>query len=307
MQKTFLLGLGAQKTGTTWLYSYLNAHPECATGDIKELAVLDTYFEVSDTPRRQILKINALEDLLKQAKQQIKSGKNVPDAGHKMLTLLDHFASNYDLQYYPSYFTRLLRDAPDAKLVADISPSYSLLKEAHLAETKALLEDAGYKVKALFLMRDPVERCYSAVRMKFSHATGAGRKNTPAPHKNFAESAVQEGQQSRTRYETIVPAIENVFAPEDRIIDYYESFMTDDNIRSLCAFLGISFVSPNLKERINSEPRHDEPSAKQIARVRAFYDQTYQFCAQRTGEEKLAELWPHFRQADPGRRKPFWS
>ena len=41
--KTFLLGVGAQKAGTTWVYRYLRSHPACAMGPIKEYAVFDTH------------------------------------------------------------------------------------------------------------------------------------------------------------------------------------------------------------------------------------------------------------------------
>ncbi len=43
-EKIFLLGLGAQKSGTTWLFDYLNGNSHAKFGIFKEYHVLDTNF-----------------------------------------------------------------------------------------------------------------------------------------------------------------------------------------------------------------------------------------------------------------------
>lgn len=49
--KTFLLGVGAQKAGTTWLYDYLNDHPQTDMGLYKEYHLFDNLHVPSPTPR----------------------------------------------------------------------------------------------------------------------------------------------------------------------------------------------------------------------------------------------------------------
>lgn len=40
-KKLFFLGIGAAKSGTSWLYDYLTSHPDVAPGPIKEMHVLN--------------------------------------------------------------------------------------------------------------------------------------------------------------------------------------------------------------------------------------------------------------------------
>ena len=39
--ETFLICLGAQKSGTTWLWRYVRAHPQCEATPLKELHFFD--------------------------------------------------------------------------------------------------------------------------------------------------------------------------------------------------------------------------------------------------------------------------
>lgn len=41
MKKTFLLGVGAQKSGTTWLYKYLSDNSNVSFGPLKEYHIWD--------------------------------------------------------------------------------------------------------------------------------------------------------------------------------------------------------------------------------------------------------------------------
>ena len=42
--KTLVIGIGAQKAGTTWLYRYLRTHPQVGMSPIKELHYWDERF-----------------------------------------------------------------------------------------------------------------------------------------------------------------------------------------------------------------------------------------------------------------------
>jgi hypothetical protein len=42
--RKFMVGVGAQKAGTTWLFDYLGRHPDVAMSPIKELHYFDQIF-----------------------------------------------------------------------------------------------------------------------------------------------------------------------------------------------------------------------------------------------------------------------
>lgn len=294
MKKTFLLGLGAQKAGTTWLYKYLKEHPECEMGEIKEKAVFSAYFKNHDTSPRTLKKIEKLQEELGKYAWRVKQRKDVSEKNQHLLNLVDNLSAEIDLRYYLTYFDRLCAANPDVKLVGEITPVYSSLTAENLSTIKKLLETAGYDVKVVFLMRDPLERCYSAMRMNTRRETKAGVEKAEGPHKNFAKSAVMDWCQIRTCYERIVPEIEKVFAPEDTVIDVYETFFTTEKIEGLCEFLGISYVDADVSNKANTSPREEEPSEEQLATVRRFYDATYEFVADRVGKDQLSGIWPNY-------------
>lgn len=298
MRKTFLIGIGAQKAGTTWAHTYLKSHPECATGVVKELSVLTNYFaNRQGVTARATQKIRALEEELKRYENRLASGKPFPGADKKLLYAIDCLAADHDLKYYTSYFKRLVDDNPQAKVVSDITPAYSTLSAENLGQAKELLEAAGYQPKALFLMRDPVERCYSAIRMDARNKAKAGETNIGDPTENFAAAATAEWCQTRTRYEDIVPRIENTFGAENCLFGFYETFISEQGVHSLCDFLDISYVNPNLEHKANASPRTVEPDPAEWDKVRQAYSATYQFCADKFGADVVSQTWPAFQPA----------
>lgn len=292
MQKTFLLGLGAQKAGTTWLYTYLQNHPQCAPGKIKELAALGMYFGGEPFNMRWQKRVAAVTEALQNAPKQIGEDFAENKRIKELLESFDYLASCAELGAYVRYYERQLAAAPGAHVVADITPEYCMLSEDNLRETKATLEAAGFAVKAVFLMRDPVERCYSAMRMAFRRDRKAGVEEPRLPNVDFVNRAARPGCQKRTRYEKIVPRIEAVFAPEERFIGFHEEFFSAGSLGQVCDLLQIDQVPARLNKRINTSPREVEPSAEEWAQVRELYSETYTFCEKRFGAEKIAGLWP---------------
>ncbi|MEP4249935.1 sulfotransferase family protein [Tateyamaria sp.] len=296
MKKTFLIGIGAQKAGTTWAHNYLKSHPECAAGIVKELSVLTSYFSGRQGVDVRILhKIKKLEEELERYALRIKSGKPMPRADKKLMYAIDYLAADHDLKYYLSYFKRLLEDNPDAKIVSDITPAYSTLSTENLKETRDILEAEGYQPKAFFLMRDPVERCYSAVRMDARNKAKAGQSDSQGPNERFLEIALANWSQVRTRYEDIVPKIENAFGAENCLFGFYETFISEQGVRSLCDFLDISFADPRLDFKSNVSPRSVEPDPADWEKVRQAYSATYAFCADKFGADVVSQAWPGFK------------
>lgn len=292
MQKTFVLGLGAQKAGTTWLYQYLNDHPQCAPGKVKELAALRMLFGYKFSNVRWRKRIDAVSEALQNAPKRLQINPAENAQVQELLESFDYLASCTDLDAYVRYYERQLAASPGAHVVADITPEYCMLTKKELLETRTRLEDAGFAVRAVFLMREPVERCYSALRMEFRRERKAGVEDIRLPTDSFVRRSTVSGCQKRTRYEKILPQITSVFSPEERYIGFYEEFFSDDSLGKLCNVLGIDHVDGKFGKRINTSPRESEPSAEEWTQVRDFYSDTYDFCANRFGAVKIAKLWP---------------
>src|SRR5277367_6357383 len=236
--KIFLLCLGAQKCGTSWLHEYLNDHPCADMGFAKEYHVFDALY-VDECRRFLTDKINEGIELL-----QMGSFPSNEKTG--VFKTLDFFQ---DTDNYFAYFWSLVNNRKEIRLTGDITPSYSALPNSALQLMKDKLSDRGFRVKAVFLMRDPVERCISAMRMNLRNS------NTPVTER-VEEEKLRTDYRSpqfelRARYDLTIANIESVFAAGDIHYQFYETLFTLPAIESLCDFLTIPAVAPNFDRRTN--------------------------------------------------------
>lgn len=138
--KTFILGLGAQKAGTSWLYNYIQSDSNFVQGRIKEkeLHIWDRKnIALFNNQKRNFLKIRNFQDLL--------------------LWRMEN-SSNFYFDYFDSLLSK-------NKITADIIPPYSSLSSIHLNQIKHEFLKRNIKIKCIFLLRDPVQRCVSAFGM----------------------------------------------------------------------------------------------------------------------------------------------
>lgn len=294
--KTFILGVGAQKAGTSWMFRYLKRHPDCAMGLIKEHMVFNAIPGQPDWAgfsRPKLLKLRDELDRQIAALDTPEADAAPPDSA-QLLALLDEVAIERAAEArYVQHFDRLLAARPKAWLTGDISPAYGMLDAAAFARIRDLLHAGGYRLRVVFLMRDPVERCYSMVRMADRNAQLQGRTLARPAHLRFADEAVAPWCEARTRYDQTIAALESVFAPHELFVRFYESFITEQGVADLTRFLGIRPVPPLLAHRENVSPRQDEPPPEAIARVRAHYAPVYDFCIERFGLDAVRANWPH--------------
>ena len=289
----FLLGVGAQKAGTTWVNQYLRRHPQTACGRIKELHVFSNALRPDRFADGRAKKIQRVRNYLDDQMQALGADGGVENPEH-LLAELDHLAMELDLARYWEYFRRLTADRPDAVLTGEITPAYSGLAAEQFEVIADGMRAHGFRPRVVFLMRDPVDRCYSMLKM--GERNRAKEKGVAAPqtaHENFAQAAVQPWNAIRTRYDETIRGLEEVFSADDIFYGFYETFFSESEVARLCEFLGIDFVKPNLHKKANASPASAYPSPDDIAAVREFYDATYRFCMDRFGETFIRSVWKH--------------
>lgn len=293
MTKTFLLGVGAQKAGTTWLYQYLRSHPECAMGLIKEHAVLQAALSDTRPSGRFDQKVDTLVSALTQARETTRTDPLDTAAQTHLVQAMTNIAAEFDPSYYTHGFDRLLAAHDGARLTGDITPEYCMLSADQLRQARAMIEGAGYDLKVVFLMRDPLDRVYSALRMADRNRKAAGRKVALPAAERFDSQGIAEWVEHRTRYEVILNALDAAFDPDQVYLGFYETFFTEDSLRALLGFLGLSYHPADFGHLANASPQGGQIAPDKLARVRAFYDATYQECAARFGAGFIKSIWRH--------------
>lgn len=283
-EPTVLFGVGATKAGTSWLHDYLRTHPDCAFSTIKELHYFDiTQQRQVDRHRRLALaEVARLEAL--QATDPARSkgyAKRAADL-RRWLYVLAQDPLGGDVTAYRDY---LLGPAVGHRLVGDVTPSYALVPVERLRTMANLAHD----VRFVYLMRDPVSRLWSHVRMA-AVRSGAGRKASASEVADEAfalfdqvlndpDNAQAQSILSRGEYDAAVGRLRAAVAPEKLFIGLMEDVMTKPGISALCRFLGIVERPAELDRHVH-EGVPLKLDARRRARARAALRAQYDFANQ---------------------------
>ncbi|WP_370288116.1 hypothetical protein [Nocardioides sp.] len=272
---TLLLGVGAQKAGTTWLYRQLSRSPAFAAPFRKELHVLDVASLPSHGWMRRRIEAEAAGD----------PGTGVGSPAHR-LRLAD------DLDAYADYLAGLLA-TPGAVATADITPSYALLRPETVAAVRAAMDARGVRTVAVFLMRDPVERLWSQVRMRHDRPR-AGETGVRDAVAEFREALRRPGFRARSGYVQTLDMLAEALPAADVHLGIYEDLVaapaTWHAIREL---VGLPHLEPELEQRANvSGTRAELPEALAL-RAATRFAEVYREVDRRHPEFDVARRWRH--------------
>ncbi len=210
------LVIGAQRAGTTWLHRVLRQHPSLWLPPVKELH----YFDRLETTRT------------------ILDPKERRRVGLKQLLSLDPWLVSYWLRARSDeWYARLFRDAKAKGLVAgEITPAYATLDETVLRRIKGLNDN----IKLIFVMRDPVERAWSAVNNAATKGIDAStvEKSIKRARESGAAARSAYGDTIR-RLEAVFPASQVHYCFFEDLRDRPEALTSD-----LFSFLGVAPVPP---------------------------------------------------------------
>lgn len=153
------LCIGAQKAGTSWLNVQLSKHPQLWLPTVKELHFFDhLYIEDNRAWTHSHIQRNALSAL-----QGHLAKKSPPDWG-----FVRYLADLADRRPFTEAWYARAYDRPRARtrICGDITPEYCSLPYEGIEHIKQLLPG----VKLIYIVRDPVERALSQLRMNIERA-----------------------------------------------------------------------------------------------------------------------------------------
>ena len=302
METTFLLGVGCQKGGTTWVHDHLSRHPQCALGIAKEYHTFDV---VASRQQRHMLvrSMKRLRMALELAEGKLLKGDPVPLDGsvpllrsaelhEKLMRNLRKVNFALDHSDYVNYF-RGLAEPEQVRITGDITPEYAVLSAGDYAEIRKMVEARGdLKIKVLFMMRDPIERIFSSEKMncrRLGQSEEQAAINTVKKYKHPMNAP-------KSQFENTIRGIEEIFDRKDILYLFYEEMFKSHDVSALYDFLGIDRViepdfghnplpSGKVKARLSEEG---------IAEMRDYFAPTYDFVAERFGADRIAAIWKHF-------------
>lgn len=286
MDKVFVLGVGCQKGGTTWLHRYLNRHPEVNLGFRKEYHVFDAltishFRKVLEKHERKLSRFRRKKWKKKGNKKFARKLKN-----------LELQASFYDsVENYFLYFEDLAKSKTSIRVVGDITPSYAGLSIDVLKEIRKNLLARGFQIRVVFLMRDPVERIISSVRMNRRNSVKANRRISQSEELDILLAYKKPDVEMRTRYETTIENLRAVFAEDELIFELFENLFEESAMRTITSRLGIVYQEPHFDLYFNKSKTDEIISEDTRRTVAQYYKDTYNYVDEKFPEFHTRSVW----------------
>jgi len=232
------LGIGVQKSATSWLFKNLKNHPDIWMPPRKELHYFDRDLKY---PSPDFLASDKYEDRLKSTEKHnvifrekmIKELGNAKASGNtKMEKWFEkYFCNNIDDKWYKSLFAD-----GEGFVKGEITPAYSILETKDILRIKNLFP----AVKIILLLRDPVERAWSQFRFYLKR----NRFNKSTSIDEIIQFINSPHQIKRGDYIGILSRWEAVFPASQFFVGFYDEVLNTPRelLTRLCHFLN---VSPN--------------------------------------------------------------
>jgi hypothetical protein len=263
---TFLLGVGAQKAGTSWLHKQLNQRNDAHFGFLKEYHIHDA------------LNVNAFANY--------GHGKRW-NLGPR--SLRRRWLMGDPARYY-NYFQGLLR-RPGIVLTGDITPSYAAVPASALCSIREQFDQRGIRACPVFLMRDPIERLISKQRMK---CRKSGQRDATTEIESLRKLAYNRprGATLRGDYAQTLNNLDEAFGLANCFIGFYETLFTADSFKALCATLGITYREPNWDEQVNRSRTTTTIPDNILGELGRWQAGSYAAVQQQFPDADLAAIWP---------------
>jgi hypothetical protein len=283
-EPTILFCVGATKSGTSWLFDYLSDHPECHVRSIKKLHYFDT-LEAKAFRQQLVVQRNSMARL--RDRLWASKGDSQGRASNKMQDVLDwHKVLKKRAENTVNYLEYLTWGVEAQSLVADVTPAYALLPIKRLKQMARLSSETRF----IYVMRDPVARLWSHVRM-FARRVCDNVDGLAAACHVMMERVLQGQKSSLTERGDYVGAIRRFNAavdPSKLLIMFMEELMTPAGVARVCAFLNLEYKAANFTQPVHvgvsvaMSPEHR-------VRARAHLRPQYEFVARQFSD--LPDAW----------------
>ena len=212
------IGIGTQKSGTSWLYHNLKQLPEFSLPPVKEFHYFDRYHHY---PTHNGLSEELLSKRIFRNSYLVKAAINIFKAvikeKKKWSTFVFYcrwFFSNYTDEWYLSLFER------SKGYTGEITPSYSILTKEDIQKIYDLQPD----VSLILMLRNPIERAWSHFRFSML-SKGSDISNIEL--NDIVEFMESNSQSVRSDYVRTIENYSSIFPRNQILIGFYDA-ITDD-------------------------------------------------------------------------------
>lgn len=275
-RKPAIIGIGAQKAGTTWLSQKLGQHPHVWAPPFKEMQFFNhRYIE----EHRSWLPWHFRRSKLVIQQGYDSRNEEMPEALRRYLDRMTR-----EPMFTNHWYKQAFAPAPDEALPMDVTPEYSTLPEEGVAFVAKFLP----KAKFIYVIRHPVDRAISQLKMNITRA-----KRKPQTVSDWLNEIEDPVLLDRGDYATYVPRWSAHFGPDQLLILPFGQIAADPEglMRQVEAFLDLPpYEYRKLDQKVfPSKPGLSVPEQARAA-LRAKLRPQFRFLEQTYGPEFNALL-----------------
>jgi hypothetical protein len=276
------LGIGAQRAGTTWLSENLRQHPQIWMPPKKELHYFNRFY--SSAPSLMVVdslfrRIFSQHSASRRWRRAVKGRLTEAWGEHnwKRMTWELRFLFG---QYGDEWYASLFRDGK-GRVTGEITPAYAILNLEDIEPISKLMPE----VKLIFIVRNPIDRAWSAIRfrrwrMKRRHRRRGEKAEIPplsiAELDSYFQAPewVQRGDYVRTLSNWL-----SFFPEEQLFIGFFEDIVQDPEplLVRLFDFLGVDstqeYVTQLAFKPSNPSPKKQMPRDLRLHLTKRYYPQ----------------------------------
>ena len=261
-ERPHFVGIGAQKAASTWLYRCLGAHPRLWLPPVKELHY---FIHQSEDRHPGVAGRLCGRDWVNRRLRRIMKPRLLSD-----LRSLDPARLRWDLRYFlghrsDAWYESLFR-AGSSRVTGEITPEYALMSTDEVGRVR----DAFPGLRILYLMRDPIDRAWSQMRM-LARLRGLSLDSEAAAVTLAGDPVVL----ARSDYRRTLDAWTSHFPPDRILTGFLEEVRSDPRalLTRIFEFLGVemddSVLPPDLHRVVHPGEPKPIPAAveRELART----------------------------------------
>ena len=275
-KKPQIIGIGAQKAGTTWLSAMLSQHPQVWTPPFKEAQFFNHRFVPE---HRQWLPWHFKRARQNQERRYATRGLPFPpelDAYLTRITRGEMFTNHW--------YKQVFAPAPQGTMPCDITPEYSTLPD----EGVGFVADFLPKARFIYIIRHPVDRVVSQLKMNL---TRKGRR--PRGVEDWLAETEDPVLYDRGDYATYVPRWTARFGPDRLLILPFGAIAANPGafmrrVETHCGLDPHSYDNLAAKVFASNAELSVPPEAR--ARIRERLEPQFQFLEATFGSDFMAQI-----------------
>lgn len=280
-----IIGLGAQKAGTSWLNAALSQNAPICYGARKEKHILDFLIDDPQLPRKVKSPANLINLFEKIFSRPVLSpcSKLITNCGR----LVD-CEENFEL-ICRAYAKSIVKEVAleGSNYFLDITPSYTCLQSHHYSTINKILTAEGVKIHFIYIMRDPISRIISAAKMRINRKNLI-KKNLSLEQilsKFYSIYPEKNSRFSRGNYTHVITSLNDSQVNEKNILYlFYENLFTSKSYTTISEFLNLSLKEPSFDTVVHKSLQGQNQaidisiSAFTLECLRKSNKEIYEFC-----------------------------